>query len=176
MVVREQLQNMGLHVYDVELGRVQIKEDHPDLTEIKERLNKMGFDLLTNKEQQLTEQIKTRLIRYVEKLDRDDGNDQMNISEFLTAHIPVSYSKMSSVFSQTEGITIEKYVIRLKIENVKELVSYNEYTLSEIADKLSYSSTAHLSNQFRSVTGMSVTDFKKASDSFRRSLDDLTPG
>jgi len=173
LVVKEQLENLGYTVEKVELGSAFIKEDNPDETEIRNRLTKVGFDLLTSKQQKLSEQIKAQLIQYVENLEKVQGKNQ-NISDYLSSEIPVSYSKLSSVFSENEGITIEKYVIRLKIEKVKELVSYNEYTLSEIAAKLSYSSTAHLSNQFRAVTGMSVTDFKKASDSFRKPLDKLT--
>nr|WP_310682942.1 AraC family transcriptional regulator [Aliifodinibius sp. S!AR15-10] len=91
----------------------------------------------------------------------------------MTEDLNRNYAALSTIFSNTEDITIERYVIRLKIERVRELLSYGEMTLSEIAHQLNYRSVAHLSNQFKQITGMPVTDYKKASNYFRQSLDEL---
>jgi AraC-like DNA-binding protein len=171
-VVREALEDLGLTVYDIELGKVTagISEAVTDQT-INDSLGKYGFELLHGKNQQLTERIKTLLIQYVQ--ESEDAAEVPKISEYLSEHLNQNYSALSSLFSENEEITIEKYLISLKIERVKELLSYGELTLSEIAWKLNYSSVAHLSNQFKQVTGMSVTDYKKARDSFRLPLDGI---
>jgi len=171
MVVREQFQKLGYEVLNIELGKVVIKTENPDQHRINETLQQFGFELLQGRDQQLTEKVKTLLIAYLEKYE--EAEKAPNISDYLVSKLAMSYSKISSQFSGAEGTTIERYLILLKIERVKELVSYNEMTLSEIAMKLNYSSTAHLSNQFRKVTGMSVTDFKKIKESLRRPLDSI---
>lgn len=170
--VRETLENMGFTVHTVTLGQAEVKKK-PEilLSKVNEQLQKHGFELIQAKEQQLVEKIKTLLIMYVKKLEESD--DVPKLSEYLTNHLHQNYSSLSSTFSKSEEITLESYLIHLKIERVKELLSYNELTLSEIAFKLNYSSTAHLSSQFKQITGMSPTDYKKAKDSFRRPLDGI---
>lgn len=169
-VVRDTLEGLGLTVNEVELGRASVEGGAKiALSTVNEELQKHGFELLREKEQQLIEQIKALLIRYVQELEKDD--EVPKLSEFLANQLHQHYSSLSTAFSQSEDITLEKYLIHLKIERVKELLSYEELTLSEIAYKLSYSSVSHLSNQFKQVTGMSVTDYKKAKDSFRKPLD-----
>jgi YesN/AraC family two-component response regulator len=132
-------------------------------------LKKYGFELIRGKNQQLIEQIKTLLIHYVQNLEAADNPE--NPSDYLAKKLHRDYSSLSTAFPKSEGITIEKYLIHLKIERVKEWLSYGELTLSEIAHKLNYSSVAYLSNQFKQITGMSVTDYKKARDFFRKPLD-----
>lgn len=170
--VRQTLEELGLSVQDVELGKAVIEKGPRVSTQkIDKALQKHGFELIQGKDQQLIGQIKAQLIRYVQELEEAEGMPK--ISDYLTEHLHQNYSSLSSSFSESEEITIEKYLIHLKIERVKELLSYDQLTLSEIAYKLNYSSTAHLSNQFKKITGMSVTDFKKARESFRHSLDDI---
>jgi AraC-like DNA-binding protein len=111
------------------------------------------------------------LIHYVQ--DLEENEEPPKVSAYLSEKLHQNYSSLSSVFSEQEETTIEKYVIYLKIERVKELLSYGEMTLSEIAWKLNYSSVAYLSSQFKQITGMSVTDYKKARDSFRKPLDGI---
>lgn len=172
MVVRETLEDLGFEVLDVELGRAVVApKDSIPLEKVDEELNEYGFELIHGKNQQLIEQIKTELIGYVQQLENTE--DPPKISDYLTDKLHQNYSSLSTMFSENEDITVEKYLIHLKIERVKELLSYGEMTLSEIAWKLNYSSVAHLSNQFKQITGMSVTDYKKARDSFRKPLDGI---
>lgn len=170
--VRQTLDELGLIVKSVELGHAVVEnEDRVSNQTINKALQKHGFELIEGKDQQLVGQIKAQLIQYVQKLNQWDETPKL--SDYLTEHIHQNYSSLSSVFSHSEDITLEKYLIHLKIERVKELISYDELTLSEIAFKLKYSSAAHLSNQFKQVTGMSPTDYKKASESFRKPLDEV---
>jgi AraC-like DNA-binding protein len=171
-VVRETLENIGYTVREVELGKAVV-DDEPNISmsAVDEQLQNHGFELLQGKDQKLIEQIKALLIQYVQKLEESD--EVPKLSDYLAEELHQNYSSLSSAFSQSEDITLEKYLIHLKIERVKELLSYNELTLSEIAYELSYSSVAHLSGQFKQITGMSVTDYKKAKDSFRRPLDGI---
>lgn len=170
MVVRDTLNDLGFDVEEVELGKAVVRSaDDESLSELQQALNEYGFELLQGREEQIVEQIKTRLVEYVR---RSEMNKEMpKISTFLSDRLHQNYASLSSLFSKKENITIEKYLIHLRIERVKELLSYEELTLSEIAWKLNYSSVQHLSSQFKQVTGMSVTDYKKASDTFRKPLD-----
>jgi AraC-like DNA-binding protein len=171
-VVREALEEMGLKVSEVELGKAVVAPD-ASVSEknVDKKLKEHGFELIHDKNQQLVEQIKTLLIQYVQQLE--DAEESPKLSETLAENLHQNYSSLSSAFSETEEITIEKYLIHLKIERVKELLSYDELTLSEIAWKLNYSSVAYLSNQFKQITCMSPTDYKKARDSFRKPLDGI---
>lgn len=171
-VVQNTLEDIGLEVLEVELGMALIDtgEELP-LDTISKRLKEHGFELIHKKDQQLIEQIKKVLIQYVQELEESEQSPKL--SDYLSDQLHQNYSSLSSLFSENEEITIEKYVIHLKIERVKELLSYGEMTLSEIAYQLNYSSVAYLSNQFKQITGMSVTDYKKARDSFRKPLDKI---
>lgn len=172
MVVRDTLDEMGFEVIEVELGRAIVEsEDEIPLEKVDEKLNEYGFELIRGKNRQLIEDIKTLLIEYVQGLEENEESSKL--SDYLADKLNQHYSSLSSSFSELEDITIEKYLIHLKIERVKELLSYGELTLSEIAWKLNYSSVSHLSSQFKQITGMSVTDYKKARDSFRKPLDGL---
>ena len=171
-VVRNTLQELGFKVEEVELGKAVVQENESiGLKEVNKALGEHGFKLIESKNQQLVEQTKTLLIQYVQALE--EQSEAPKLSDYLSEKLHQNYSSISTAFSESEDTTIEKYMIHLKIERVKELLSYGELTLSEIAWKLNYSSVAHLSNQFKKITGMSVTDYKKARDSFRKSLDDI---
>ncbi|MBN2732265.1 MAG: helix-turn-helix transcriptional regulator [Balneolaceae bacterium] len=172
MAVENILESQGFTVKEVELGKAVVQGNESiSLTVVNNKLEEYGFEVIQNKNQQLVEQIKTLLIRYVQQLQESDKSPKL--SAYLTQKLHQNYSSLSSAFSESEDITIEKYLIHLKIERVKELLSYEELTLSEIAYKINYSSVAHLSNQFKQVTGMSPTDYKKARDSFRKPLDGI---
>lgn len=148
MVVKTTLEKLGLHPVQVELGEVTLQEN--DISVIKEQLKQelqsFGFDLLDNKKTKTIEKIKNRIIDLVQN---KNSNLQITLSDYLVQELHQDYSALSNLFSQVEGITIEKYYIIQKIEKVKELLVYDELSLSEIAFQLNYSSVGYLSNQFK---------------------------
>ncbi|MTI30146.1 AraC family transcriptional regulator [Cytophagales bacterium RKSG123] len=159
-VVREDLEKLGVQVKHVELGLAEVTYDEREisLAQIAQVLEKNGFALLEDKDQQLIEQIKTELIQLVDQLEE---KEHVNTSEYLSRQLGVNYPQLSRLFSHHEGLTIEKYLIQLKIMKVKEYLKYDQLSIKEIAYKLDYSSTAHLSRQFKDHTGMTLSDFKK---------------
>lgn len=172
MVVRNEFEKAGLKPVEVSLGMVQLNESpsSTQLSDIGQRLEDMGFEILDNRNKKLIEQIKNALIQIVQSGELEE---HFSLVEFLSKKIPKDYSQLSRLFSEVEGITIEQFFILQKIEKVKELLVYDEFTLSEIAWKLGYSSVAHLSAQFRKVTGLTPTSFKKMGIVHRRSLDQV---
>lgn len=172
MVVKAILEKLGLHPVRVELGEVELQEN--DISEIKEKLKQellsFGFDLLDYKKTKTIEKIKNRLVDLVQN---KNGNLQVTLSDYLSQELHQNYSALSNLFSEVEGITIEKYFILQKIEKVKELLVYDELTLSEIAFQLNYSSVAYLSNQFKKVTGLTPSHFKKLRTVNRKPLDEI---
>ncbi|RNI26148.1 helix-turn-helix domain-containing protein [Rufibacter latericius] len=170
--VTEVLTQQGLAVQEVKLGEAVVTaNEEPDASALSAALQAHGFELLQEKEEQLTNLIKTTLLEYQRHLEEE--YQPITTSVYLADKLGMSYQHLSKVFSQHTGTTIEKHLIRLKIERVKELISYGELTLSEIAFRLQYSSVQHLSNQFKKVTGISVTDYKKNPTVERRPLDNL---
>lgn len=170
MVVQETLEELGFTVDEVELGYATVRAGPSvSMEEVDKRLGEYGFELVQGKNQKIVEKIKTLLIEYVQALETSGKSPKL--SDYLTKNLHQNYSSLSSTFSENEQTTIEKYLIHLKIERVKEWLSYGELTLSEIAYKLNYSSVAYLSRQFKQITDLSVTDYKKAHDSFRKPLD-----
>lgn len=165
---------MQLEVLSVKLGEavVAAAPDAIDYEQLKALLKAQGFELLEDKELQLIEQVKTAIIKLVHQ---GEGADTIKNSVFLSETIGVPYQQLSRVFSHHEHLTIERYIILQKIERVKELLSYEELTLSEIAYQMGYSSVQHLSNQFKSVTGMSVSAFKKMDDKGRKPINKVAP-
>lgn len=172
MVVKFELEKLGLHLVSVELGEVEIRESDIDKikTDLLRNLQSLGFDLIDNKKSKTIERIKSLIIDLVQ-----NQNNQINInlSDYLSQKLTQDYSTLSNLFSEVEGTTIEKYFINQKIEKVKELLMYDEMTLNEIACHLNYSSVAHLSNQFKKVTGFSPSYFKQLKDKKRRQIEDL---
>ena len=172
MVVKDELIKFGIHPTKVELGEVEIEEELNDKK--KEALNTVlqsfGFDLIDDKKSKLIEKIKNTI---VELVHYSDHQLSINFSEYISCKLHHDYNYMSNLFSEVEGITIEKYFISQKIEKVKELLKYDELSLSEIADRLGYSSVAYLSNQFKKQTGLTPTFYKSLKQNKRKNLDDL---
>lgn len=170
--VQNLLLRAGYRPKNVTLGVAELEDTTPaDPETVAPLLHAAGFELLLGRAEQLTEQIKGVLAEYLEHLRT--ARAPLTTSAFLTDRFAATYSHLSKVFSRTANLTIEKYLIRLKIERVKELLSYGELTLNQIADQMRYSSGQHLSNQFRQVTGYSVSEFRQMMLPKRVSLDAL---
>lgn len=169
-VVRETLTRLGLNVETVELGIAAIAEkpDDRQTQAIAEALQRQGFGLLFDSRQQTVSRIKALVIEFVHY---PTGKQTMNLSAFLSGKMHSDYSALSKLFSTETGTTIEKYFIAQKIELVKELLSYGELSLTEIAARLNYSSTAYLSTQFKSITGITPSQFKAGANAGRCPLD-----
>ncbi len=159
MIVKSELENLGLHFTIVELGEVDIKEklSAKKTRQLETALLKSGLELLEDKKSILIEKIKNII---VEMIHYSDEPPTFNFSVYLSEKLKYDYNYISNLFSEVKGITIEHYIIAHKIERAKELLIYNELTLTEIAYKLHYSSVAHLSNQFKKVTGLTPSFFK----------------
>lgn len=172
LVVKSELEKLGLNVLAIELGEVILSNSlsKAKIQQINQLLKGFGFELLDDKNSQLIEKIKSILIDLIQNKHNDIN---INLSEYLISKLHHDYSKISNLFSEIEGISIEKYFINLKIEKVKELIVYDELSFSEIANLLNYSSVAHLSNQFKKVTGFSPTYFKKLKGNKRIQIDQL---
>lgn len=172
LVVKQELDKLHIEANNVVMGEVDTKQDLTDvqLAQFASRLTSLGFELLDDSKQQLIEKIKKILIHQVHYASEISNH---NISDILSAALLKDYAYLSRLFSDVEGITIEKYLINQKIEKVKELIIYDELSLSEIAFKLGYSSVAHLSNQFKKVTGLTPSYFKKAGQQKRKPLDEV---
>ncbi|PLX07518.1 MAG: AraC family transcriptional regulator [Marinilabiliales bacterium] len=172
-VVREEFEKIGLNIDHIELGKVEIanKLSEEKIMEIREVLNENGFELIDDKKSKIIDNIKTLIIEEV----HFSGNpfNAQNISGYIASKLAHDYSYLSNLFSSVEGITIEKYIINQKIEKVKELLVYDELTLNEISYQLGYSSVQHLSNQFRKITGLSPSHFKKLKENRRKPLDNV---
>ncbi|MND52419.1 HTH-type transcriptional regulator YesS [compost metagenome] len=172
-VVNDELNNLGLNPKEVKLGEIEFEEElQPQaLQKIKSTLEENGFELLEDKQTQLIERIKALIIELVQ--DEKGINLKTNLSEYLSSALHTDYSALSNLFSSFEGITIEKYLILQRIEKAKELLLYDELTLSEISYRLNYSSVAHLSSQFKKVTGLTPSEFKKMLAPKRLPLDSV---
>ncbi|WP_372906217.1 helix-turn-helix domain-containing protein [Rhodohalobacter sp.] len=172
MLVKSELEKLGLTCSSVELGFVDVKEEitKDQLDTFSKNLKKSGLELLDNKKNILVEKIKAVI---VEMIHYSDEVPKVNDSEYISEKLNYDYTYLSNTFSEVKGITIQQYIILHKIEKVKELLIYDELTLTEIAYKLHYSSVAHLSNQFKKVTGLTPTYFKELKDRRSKSLEDL---
>ena len=172
ILIKDELLKFGLHPTVVELGEVEIKEDlnTEKKTALSEVLQSFGFDLINDKKSQLIEKIKNSIVGLVHY---SDEQLKTTFSGYISQALHHDYSYLSNLFSEVEGTTIEKYFIAQKIERVKELLKYNELTLSEIADQLGYSSVAYLSNQFKKQTGLTPSFYKSLKQNSRKNLDDL---
>jgi AraC-like DNA-binding protein len=172
MVVQAELEKLGLHPILVTLGEVTLEQElsDDDKKQLDEKLQSLGFAIIDDKKSQLIEKIKNLIIELVHQ-----QNNQLktNLSDWLIKHLHHDYTYMTNLFSEVEGTTIEKYFIAQKIEKVKELLVYDELTLSEIAFQLNYSSVAHLSSQFKKVTGLTPSHFKKIREEKRKPLDEV---
>lgn len=172
MVVKSELEKMGFHPVSIELGEAELSEDlnAEELSHVDNALQHYGFALIDDKKSRLIEKVKNLVVKLVHELDSEL---KVNFSDYISKQIHYEYNYISNLFSEVEGITIEKYFIAQKIEKVKELLMYDELSLSEIAYRLHYSSVAHLSSQFKKVTGFAPSHIKKIKDNKRTPLDKL---
>jgi AraC-like DNA-binding protein len=172
MVVKDVLKNLGLHFMVVDLGEVEIMEDINEETrnELKKALIVSGLELMDDKKAMLIEKINnviTEMIHY------SDEAPKMNYSDYISDKLKYDYTYLSNLFSEVKGITIQQFIIIHKIERAKELLLYDEMNLTEISYKLHYSSVAHLSNQFKKVTGLSPSQFKNLKDKRRKPIEEI---
>ncbi|MBL7914315.1 MAG: helix-turn-helix transcriptional regulator [Bacteroidia bacterium] len=172
MVVESELKKFGLNPISIDLGEVEITEElsKVEVRDLSQSLSSVGFSIIDNKHSKIIEKIKSSIIKLIYS---ENMNGRINLSSFITGIIHHDYNYLSNLFSQVEGTTIEQYFILQKIERVKELIMYNEMTLSEIAIILNYSSVSHLSSQFKKVTGFTPSYFKELKAQKRQSIDNL---
>ncbi len=170
-VVKEELGKLQLNVKDIVLGKavIQIDNDNLPIEKIEQVLKDNGFELIEDKNVKLIEKIKVLIIEKIHH--SQESLEKFNFHKYISDQLNVNYNQLSTLFSTSEGVTIEKFIIHQKIEKVKELLAYDELTLSEIAYKLGYSSVQHLSNQFKQVTGFTPSAFKKMNSPKRIPLD-----
>ncbi|RYE01786.1 MAG: AraC family transcriptional regulator [Sphingobacteriales bacterium] len=170
--VLEELKKLSLHFIVIDLGEVEILEElsHFQREQLRASLLRTGLELMDDKKAIIIEKIKNTIMDMIH--DSDD-EPLVNYSEYISAKLHYDYTYLSNLFSEIKGITIQQFIILNKIEKVKELLSYEELNLTEISYKLHYSSVAHLSNQFRKVTGLTPTQFKKLTNKRRFSIDEL---
>ncbi len=170
--VRNELAKAGATVLSIELGEAYIKEElNPEeIRQLEQSLQVLGFELIGDRKGRIIEQIKTEIVNLI----HHSGEIlTTNLSTWLAARLNYEYTYLSSLFSEVEGTTIEKYYIAQRIEKVKELLVYDELSLAEIADALGYSSAAYLSGQFKKVTGLTPTFYRSIKENKRRKIDEL---
>ena len=169
--VKQELEKLKIDANSVSLGEVTLKNSisSSQLVALQIQLNLLGFEVIDDKKTQFVQRIKNAIIELIHH--NNSRKSISSYSRYLSELLNKDYSFISSVFSELEGITIERYVIHQKIEKVKELLTYNEKNISEIADELEYSSVGHLSNQFKKITSMSPSQFKTMVDNTRLPLD-----
>ena len=172
MVVKEELNRLGIRNSVVELGMVEIPEDitQQKRDELKKNLHKSGLELLDDKKSILIEKIKSVIIDLIYS---SEEINKINYSDQISMQLNDDYTNLSNIFSEVKGITIQQFIITNKIERVKELLLYDKINLTEIAYKLHYSSVAHLSNQFKKITGLSPSFFKKLGQKRKGNLENL---
>jgi AraC family transcriptional regulator len=176
LAVQQVFEKTGLHPKKVVLGEVTLKEDavsDQQLKQLDTELHALGFERIDDRKARLIEGMKNKIIQLIHHSERVDRKH--NWSDILSEEMHYEYNYLSSLFSSVEGITLEQYIIRQKIERAKELLFYDELNLSEIADRLGYSSVAHLSAQFKKVTGLTPSELKKSRqmDKIRKPLDNI---
>ncbi len=172
LVVRNELEKLGHRAVNISLGEVELENeiDDDEKSIIHDHLKTFGFELIDDNRSRMIGQIKSVIIELVH---HQNSELKANLSDILSEKLHQDYSYLSNLFSLVEGVTIEKYFIAQKIERVKELLVYDELSLSEIAFQLHYSSVGHLSNQFKKVTGLTPTHFKNIKDVKRKPLDEV---
>jgi AraC family transcriptional regulator len=172
MTVEQILKEHNVHVARVGLGEAELAGslNENQLEQINQSLQKVGFELLDDQKKQQIEKIKGLIIQ---KVQSGEIEEHFILSNFLSASLLKDYSYLSKLFSEQQGITIEQFFIQQKIEKVKEWLMYDEFSLNEISWKLGYSSVQHLSAQFKRVTGMTPSAFKKSGNIHRKTLDNI---
>lgn len=172
MAVKAELNKLGLHSIVSELGEAEIMEDISieQRNKLKIGLQRYGLELMDDKRAILIEKIKTSII---DLIHHSDEMIKVNISDYLSNKLNHDYTYLANLFSEVQGTTIEHFVIAHKIERIKELIIYDELNITEIAWKMNYSSVAHLSNQFKKITGFSPSYFKKLKEKRRKPIEDI---
>ena len=172
MMVRDELKKLGLHFMVVDLGEVEIMEDlsAEQRLQLQEALQESGLELMDDKKAILIEKIKNIII---EMVHHSDEVVKTNFSDYLTTKLDYDYTYMANLFSEVQGTTIAQFLISHKVERIKELIIYDELSISEIAWKMNYSSVAHLSNQFKKVTGLTPSHFRQLKDKRRSPIEDI---
>lgn len=172
MAVKEELKKLHLHFMVVDLGEVEIMEDisMEQREQLKVALHDSGLELMDNKRAVLIEKIKNAII---EMVHHSDETIKKNFSDYLSEKLSHDYTYLANLFSEVQGTTIEQFIISHKIERIKELIIYGELNITEIAWKMNYSSVAHLSNQFKKVTGLSPSHFKQLKDKRRNPIEEV---
>ncbi|MBL7111387.1 MAG: AraC family transcriptional regulator [Bacteroidales bacterium] len=172
MVVKSELEKLGLHYVDVKIGEAEIIENilPEQLDQLDIALRKSGLLLMDSKKSILVEKIKIAIIELVHYTEEQI---KVNLSDYLSENLNHDYTYLANLFSEVKGITIEKFYLTHKIEKVKELIVYNELSFTEIAYMMRYSSVAHLSNQFKKFTGLTPSHFKKLKNKRRGTLEEV---
>jgi len=175
LVIQNVLDEQNLHVISVQLGEIDFGKNTPSVHQLdifKKKIEALGFELVSDKKSQLMVNIKKHIIELVKLIQQPKSEEKIKLSHYISNKLHHDYTYLSNLFSAVEGVTIEQYFINQKIEKVKELLIYNEINLTEIAYRMGYSSVAHLSRQFKKVTGSTPTQFKEVRDmSSRRPID-----
>jgi AraC-like DNA-binding protein len=172
MAVKEELKKLGLHFIVVELGEVEIMEriNEDQRNQLNLGLMKWGLELMDDRRSVLIERIKNVII---EMVHHSEEVIKINFSHYLSEKLNHDYTYMANLFSEVQGTTIEQFIIAHKIERIKELIIYGELNITEIAWKMNYSSVAHLSNQFKKMTGLTPTHFKNLKDKRRSPIEEI---
>lgn len=172
MVVKQELQKLGLHYVNVDLGTIEILENITDYQrdQLRENLKEYGLELLDDKRKIIIEKIKSVII---EMIHYSNEIPKVNYSDYISEKLGYDYTYLANTFSEVKGITIQHFIILNKIEKVKELLLYDELNLTEISFKLHYSSVSHLSNQFKKITGLTPSYYKKLKEKRFKNLEDL---
>ena len=172
MMVKDELKKLGLHFIVVDLGEVEIMEDlSPEQREeLRLALLRSGLELMDDRKAVLIEKVKNLIIEMVHYADE---LPKVNYSDYIAEKLNHDYTYLSNIFSEVKGITIQQFIIVHKIERIKELIIYDELNITEIAWKMNYSSVAHLSNQFKKVTGLTPSHFKQLKDKRRTPIEDI---
>lgn len=172
ILVKDKLLKLGLKYFTVDLGQVKILENITDLQreQLKRELLKSGLELMDDKRAIVIEKIKNIVIDMVHHTDE---LPKIKFSVFLSEELGYDYTYLANLFSQTEGITIQQFILNHKIERIKELILYNELSLSEISHRLNYSSAAALSNQFKKITGLTPSFYKRLKEKRKQNLENI---
>ncbi len=172
LAVKEVLKNLGVHFLIVDLGEVEIMEElsQEQRAQLREGLLQTGLELMDDRKGILIERIKNAI---VEMVHHSDDNPKTNFSDYLSDKLHYDYTYLANLFSEVQGATIGQFIIAHKIERIKELITYGELNISEIAWKMNYSSVAHLSNQFKKITGLTPTHFKQLKDKRRSPIEKI---
>jgi AraC-like DNA-binding protein len=173
LLLKEKLESENIRVKDIRPGKIVVGYDRQSYSEkkLKEMLSKYGIEIIETREEKLVEQIKQAVIELIHQMNNVDSI--VRKSEYLVEKLGMSYQQLSRVFNAHEPVTLEKYIILNKIERIKELIDCNEYTLSEIAYMMDYSSVQYLSGQFRQITGISVTEYRQSDQKVKLLIDKL---